>query len=90
MRTIHKYPLDITNSVILLRLPQHAELLTVVVQRGVPTLWALVETENAVVDRYIWCFGTGRHLPKPLGKYLGTVLLFVDTLVLHYFDGGEV
>lgn len=42
MKTIYKYPLDVTDRQVI-AMPEDAEILTVQVQNGKPMLWAVVD-----------------------------------------------
>ncbi len=89
MKTIWKFPLDlaqVTGDGIGLSMPKGAEFLTVQAQYGVPTLWALVDTDQPKETRLIAVEGTGDdlgHVPK---RYLGTTQQHGGALVLHYFE----
>ena len=68
-------------------MPRGAEILTVQVQHGVPTIWALVDTDAPKVNRLVRVYGTGWDLPKHvLGeRYIGTWQQD-DGLVWHLFE----
>ena len=51
MLTIFKYPIPIKDHSIL-ELPKDARILTVQIQRGMPQLWALVDSETEKETRY--------------------------------------
>lgn len=70
MKTIFKYPLEITDRQTLY-IPRNAKLLDVQVQRGIPCLWALVDTQKAKEPRKIQIFGTG-HPAVEAGIYIAT------------------
>lgn len=85
-KTIWKYPLDQIGQVIQLEIPRAAKLLTVQLQGGTPTLWALVE-KNAPYEatRQVILLGTGENIKRELGDYLGTVQSNIG-LVWHAFE----
>lgn len=85
-RTIYKYQLKIEEEQ-MLALPHHAEILSVQVQGTNVYLWALVDPEQPIAKRVIWCYGTGMPFPEeryaPPKKHLATVQQGV--LVWHFF-----
>lgn len=75
MRTIHKFPLAITDRQTI-DLPGHAEILRVGVQGGAIYLWAVVATNTMLVEsRTFDVVGTGNPVPGDATEdnYLGTV-----------------
>ena len=85
MRVIHKFPLILTDKQSF-DLPADVEFLTVQVQRGVPCLWALIETDNPTRPHEIAIYGTG-HLVRGDGTryYIGTFQLEHGAHVFHVF-----
>lgn len=82
MRTIWKYA--ITNSPYQkIEMPLNAEILRVQLQDNIPTLWALVETENPKKPFNILTYYTGDYWINEKGKYIGTYQL--TGLVHHVF-----
>lgn len=89
--TIWKFPLEIVDEMAI-EMPVGARLLTVQVQGGTPTLWALVSPQAPKVQRRIRIIGTGHplRLADDL-SYVGTVQTigaYGGDLVWHVFDGG--
>lgn len=84
MKTIYKYPLEVTDRQTLM-LPAHPEFLTVAVQRGQPCIWALIDTDAELTPFTIAMCGTGSPCDRVRDEYLGTVLLLDGELVLHVF-----
>jgi hypothetical protein len=85
MRTIYKYPLQITDEQ-LVSMPAFAEILTVQLQDGKPVIWAYVETTASQDRRLIETFGTGNPITNQSErKYIGTYQL-PDGLVFHVFE----
>lgn len=87
-KTIWKYELPVEDS-FSLDLPVSAEILSLDVQYGRPTLWCLVDLElHEVKERTFRFFGTGQTLKENFNelKFVGTVLLRSDTLVFHLFE----
>lgn len=92
--TIYKYELDFQDTN-LIKMPLYAKPLQVVLQRGVPVLYAIVN-KNAPLPsepmaiHTIYCRGTGHPLNGHEDKYLGTVLIADDNLVFHFFTHKDV
>ena len=83
MRAVFKYALPSGPGTSMLALYAGAKPLTVQMQHGYPTLWMLVNPENARMTYEVACFGTGEHVPPGSGEYIGTVQ--DGALVWHYF-----
>lgn len=81
MKTIYKYELRSQNPS--MKLPKGAEILTVQVQDGRPMLWALVDPENVLEDRFITTFGTGWEVEGNM-KYICTYM--EGYFVWHVFE----
>jgi hypothetical protein len=65
-------------------MPKHAELLSVQLRHGVPTLWAIVNPEAVREERTILCHETDAlSNPDPRDQYLGTVQ--ADNKAWHFF-----
>lgn len=86
---IWKFELQITD-IQIVKMPRHAQLLTVQVQHGKPMLWAAVNQLDEKVGRIISIYGTGRNLDSVEALYVGTVQLMSGNAVFHVFDRGEV
>lgn len=72
MRTIFKYPLRLSGGEQLVRtMPADAFPLHFAMQGDTPTVWCLVDPENAQIDRYFTVVGTGHPIPNG-SSYLGT------------------
>ncbi len=81
MKTINKYTLDSQDWT--LQLPKGAELLTVQLQNGIPTLWALVNPMTVTEERHICIVGTGWDVEDNM-KYITT---YMDGyFVWHVFE----
>ena len=74
MRTIWKYPID-TTSCREIEMPLNAQILCVQLQNNIPTLWALVETEEPKRIFYILTYYTGSYWIDKKGQYIGTYQL---------------
>jgi hypothetical protein len=81
MKTIYKYTLDSQDCT--LNLPKGAEILTVQLQNGIPTLWALVNNMTVTEKRHICIVGTGWDVEDNM-KYITT---YMDGyFVWHVFE----
>ena len=87
-RVIWKFPLDVCREQEI-GLHRVHDLLTIQVQNGQPTLWAMVHPETKPLSVMIRCYGTGNGNPLPDDEYIGTVQL--DGFVWHYYksEGGD-
>ena len=81
MKTIYKYELRSQDAS--MKLPLGAEILTVQLQDGRPMLWALVDPENVLVDRFISTVGTGWQVEDSM-KYICTYM--EGYFVWHVFE----
>ena len=81
MKTIHKYELRSQDAS--MKLPKGAEILTVQIQDGRPMIWALVDPENVLVDRFISIVGTGWQVEDNT-KYICTFM--EGYFVWHVFE----
>jgi len=87
VKAIWKYPLEVADEQTI-AMPRGAVILGVQAQRGIPCLWAMVETDEPHELRRIYTFGTGEKLgPPPMqGLFSGTYQLNDGDLVLHVFE----
>ena len=88
MKTIYKYKTVIKDS-FSIELPKGAEILTVQVDEKIicPCIWAVVETENEVEERFFRLYGTSHEMSNSSikQKYIGTYQL--NGFVGHLFEG---
>lgn len=82
MRTIYKYPFEITD-VFTIKMPGHSKILDVKMQNGTPCIWALVDTEEPEIEKTFYLYGTGHKFTK--GEYVGTFQVNGGELVFHLF-----
>jgi hypothetical protein len=82
---VWKYSLTLTAVSQRILMPAGAELLHLQLQYGQPVLWVRVDKQQAPVERYFQFVGTGFPV-HPNSEHVGTVLLNLDTLVLHLFE----
>lgn len=85
---VWKYPLP--DKINPLTMPLEARPLSLQMQDGVPTLWALVDTSTGMVERTYCFYDTGETLPggpknSMFWRYAGT-LQFPNGTVYHLFD----
>lgn len=84
MKTIHKYPIQLTDAQ-WVKMPAQAEILSVGMQNGVMCLWAIVDPVfNTRDDKYICIVGTGNPFDGVYKKFIGTV--FDRDFVWHVFE----
>lgn len=88
-RVIWKFQPELINeSVAACDMPVGARVLTAREQGRELCLWAEVDPAAELERRLFYVIGTGHALPKKVGGYIGTVMLYSDTLVLHVYHGG--
>lgn len=86
MKTIYKYQLEITDNQCI-KMPKGAEILTVQIQGENPCLWAMVDTENEVVERFIEIYGTGNPITGESSRiYISTFQVSDGALIFHAFE----
>jgi len=88
MKTIHKFPLKITDMQQII-VSYDSEILTAQFQNDQLCLWVLVDTEKAPVSRFIEILGTGNPIPTDMGidrKYISTAQQHSGSLVWHIFE----
>ena len=87
-KVIYKYPLDEVDRQTI-SMPKGAEILSLQVQNGTPCIWALVNKGADMEDRTFVMIGTGHPIMDELysgAEYIGTAIVFNDTLVWHVFE----
>lgn len=67
-------------------MPDGAEILSVQFQRGVLTLWALVDPSKPTVPRSFEIVGTGFELQGSARRHIATVQTESQNLVWHIFE----
>ncbi len=73
MRTVRKYPVNEHVNEFFIEIPKGAEILTLQVQSDQPMIWALVDTEETMVQRKFIIVGTGQPFKDSLlTRYTGT------------------
>lgn len=86
MKTIHKYELQI-NDTIQVETDYVERWLSVDVQRGQPVIWAEVDTDKPKQTHTLCIRGTGHPMTGSECSFLGTILLDDGSLVFHVFLG---
>ena len=87
MKTIFKYPLEVTDDQEI-EVPECFNPLSVQVQRGSPCLWAEVDPGcPRTIKRQILIVGTGHPLPDDhdVWDYIGTFQMYDGELVFHAY-----
>lgn len=89
MMTIWKYPIeqgsDMNNIVV--SMPKGSSILSLQVQKGVPTIWALVNPKSILETRAFMIVGTGWEMEEPpSGEFIGTFQVSGGDFVLHVFE----
>ena len=84
--TIWKFPLTVVDDQIIIEMPKGAQVLSIQMQRDIPTIWALVNPQAPKEQRKFRLAGTG-HLIKEAGEFLyhGTFQM-TGNLVFHLFE----
>jgi len=83
---IYKYPIECVDEQSI-DMPTDARILSVQVHRGVPCLWALVDTALPVVSRRIFTFGTEHPLCDAAElRFIDTYQSLGGDLVFHVFE----
>lgn len=86
MKTIHKYQIPIDKKEFQLDLPAGTKILTAEIQKGVPQLWALVNTDQPAMARYFCLIRTGDPIKDVGLTYISTLLLNDGAAVSHLFE----
>lgn len=87
MKTIYKYQLK-GEEWQFVTMPEGAQILCVQSQRDMACLWAIVDTEQPLMQmRKIHIYGTGHEIPDTLNLvYIGTFQVHSGALVFHVFE----
>jgi hypothetical protein len=73
MRTVWKYPVAISDKPTVHAIPHNDVIVHVALQEGLPTLWAIVESDQETEERTFVVTGTGHPVPED-ASYIGTVM----------------
>lgn len=82
--SVWKFPFDATNRVEI-EMPAGSQFLSVQIQDGRTTLWALVQTGEPLVKRHLLIRGTG-YDATGVGRFVGTCQMYAGAFVLHAFE----
>jgi len=89
MKRIYKYELP-PGGLTSIRIPRYSEVLHVNTQTDNDVmLWAIVDTEEPLTERFFYVAGTGHDLPSNIFtqyRYYGTVHVYDKRIVLHVFE----
>ena len=84
MKTIYKYPIEMSNEFNIL-MPKYAEVLDVQIQHGKPYIWARVNTDEPVVVTPFALRGTGHECDVTDLSHVGTFQMDGGDLIFHLF-----
>lgn len=85
MKTIWKYPIEITDTQ-KITVPGIRRFMNLLVNNGVPCLYYLVDTRSEHRDVTICIYGTGSPIEGVAGEYLGSFNQSGFSLVWHVFQ----
>lgn len=88
LKQIWKYAICTDDSITIF-MPEDAQILTLQMQFGKPTIWALVDPYAAKTARTFEVYKTGRDMlwdQDITRKYIGTYQLYRGELVYHVFE----
>lgn len=82
MKQVWKFPIQPGRGV---EMPVGAEIISMQTQKGVPTLWAIVDPANSLEKVNIHVAGTGHNLPDNIERFIGTFQIDDGAFVFHVF-----
>jgi hypothetical protein len=82
---ILKFTLELQQRQVI-EMPIGAEIIALIMQHGIPRIWAKVDDEARHEDRIFNIYGTGEELPENPGRYIGTFLQQFDRFVWHVYE----
>ena len=86
MITVWKFPLSYLDQ-FSLEVPFGSEFIYFDMQGGIPTVWALVNSDNSTQRRSLWMAGTGHELPADHNyNHIGSCIDTNTGLVWHLFE----
>lgn len=88
MKAVYKYDV-LVEQVFLLIMPKGAVILSCQTQFNAPKLWAIVDTETEMEQRYFRIYGTGQAIPdEELTRlsFISTFQLYEGNYVYHLFE----
>lgn len=86
MKTIYKYPIEVTDEQTL-TLPVNSQILTVQAQGNTPCIWAMIDTAETRTEQIaVRVYGTGHPIADSERQiYIGTFQLLGGQFVFHAF-----
>lgn len=85
MKTVWKFPIQVEDTFDM-HMPRGAQVLSVQVQAGSPVMWALVDPDAKVEERWFRVAGTGHAVDdEKFPVFIGTFQLEAFGLVFHVF-----
>lgn len=87
MRTVFKFPLLIRGEQHIM-LPVRHKVLSLQMQRGIPTMWVELEENDPCVGTFVRMIGTGHMVRDDATVYIGTVQ-DNEGYVWHYYKTYE-
>jgi hypothetical protein len=85
MKRVFKYPIQIADT-ILMAIPQNAEILSVQLVSNETVVYVLIDPDEPVAARKIYCCGTGHDIKQDNLRYISTVVYRNGVLVFHFFE----
>ena len=87
LQKIWKYPINTQDVNFVLEIPEGGKTLHFEVQRGIPTLWVLVNPKNKIEKRCFRIVGTGDTIEEEDSlTYIGTIQMADGDLIFHLFE----
>lgn len=72
MKAIYKYPIKIADTQIL-DMPVGADIISLQMQNGIITIWAIIDIEASLMPVKIRIFGTGIHYSDLVLRHIGSI-----------------
>ena len=87
MQSIYKYQLETTAAQVL-KMPTGAKILSVQIQLGLITIWALIDlySKDILEERVFLIYNTGTEHQAVRGKHLATVQELDGQVIYHVFE----
>lgn len=91
MKTIWKYEISLPRMSGNINMPRGAQVLTIQMQGKIPCIWALVDSENGLEERWFEIYGTGHEIlhPRDRLKYINTFQVRGGEFIFHLFERGK-
>ena len=85
MKAVYKFPLMVAK-LQRIKMPKNSTILTVQIQGQRVCLWALVDIDKGLEDRFFAIFETGKQVPENILRYVGTFQIPEENFVGHVFE----